>query len=517
VGIANSLGTLTMAIQLKSEWYACLHIPNFHLQAIVRTHPEYKSKAIAILDGQPPAEYVLSMNHHAADKGLHCGLSRVEADLFNAMVFIHRSTDAEQEARSELLNLAYNVTPRIEDRSQPGACTLILDVTASVSLFKNLETIAASILDSVSHINMAATVVMSRNISTAECIAHYQLNLPNSVIIPSGEEERSLANLPIDYLPLTDDQRATLLSWGINYFHELASLSPTELVVRFGQDGKKISDISRGEYHHLLSPLEFTPVIKEISVYDEPISSIDSLLFSFSSMLSSVLKQVSDQYSAVAAMDITCRLQNGREYTRTIKPSVPSSDKLLLLKLLHLNIIEHPPQSGVLRSQMTAHKGKCSNLGQGLFSPQTPDIRDLDVLIARIHSIVGKDNAGSPLITNSYVPDSFTLTSFYTREKMVCLNRAAGNISALRRLRPESEITMVLCDSRPHHFLLHKRYHSVTSTFGPWISNGGWLEPDFWSLECWDISAQTSSGNLAYYCLSHNEIMSQWQLDGIYD
>jgi protein ImuB len=507
-----------MAIQSHQEWYACLYIPDFHLHSILRIHPEYKSKAIAILEGQPAAEYVISINHHAAAKGLHCGLSRVEADLFDNIIFKRRSADAEEAARSELLHLAYNVTPRIEDRSQPNDFTLILDVTKSIGLFKNLETIAASILDSVSRINMMACVVISSNIYTAECIARYQNNFPNSVIVPQGKERRMLGILPIEYLPLTDEHQVTLRAWGINSFHELASLSTKELITCFGQHGKKLSDISRGVQQHLLSPLDFTPAIKQKTDYDDPISSIDSLLFSLSSMLSSIMKQVADQYAAVTAMDITCRLQNGHEYALTIKPSIPSTDKRLLLKLLHLNLVEHPPQSGVLWSQLIAHKGQSNKLQQGLFSPQTPDIQNLDMLMARIHSIVGKDNAGSPFITDSHAPDSCVLTSFCIKENLRDPNPAESTITALRRTRPELSISMVISDSRPHHFSIYHRNHRILSALGPWTNSGGWFDSDFWNIETWDISAQTyRDDTVAYYCLSHNMLRNEWQLDGIYD
>jgi len=42
--------------------FACIYIPDFAVEAIVRTKPLLREQAVAVLDGKPPLVRVIALN-----------------------------------------------------------------------------------------------------------------------------------------------------------------------------------------------------------------------------------------------------------------------------------------------------------------------------------------------------------------------------------------------------------------------------------------------------------------------
>ncbi len=50
--------------------FACIFVPDFSLQAILRAEPSLRSQAVAVLEGKPPLEKILVANEHARTAGV---------------------------------------------------------------------------------------------------------------------------------------------------------------------------------------------------------------------------------------------------------------------------------------------------------------------------------------------------------------------------------------------------------------------------------------------------------------
>jgi protein ImuB len=90
-----------------------------------------------------------------------------------------------------------------------------------------------------------------------------------------------------------------------------------------------------------------------------------------------------------------------------IRPALPTNDKQLWIKLLHLELEAHPPKAAILALRVAAESGSTHKVQFGLFAAQLPESARLDVTLARIRSIVGEGNVGQPVLTDSYRPQEF--------------------------------------------------------------------------------------------------------------
>src|SRR5438067_94689 len=144
--------------------YACIYIPNFLLQAIARTDPALRTKAVAITEGKPPVCRVVAVNHKAAQAGVKPGITKVEAAQFPDLIIRPRSPAQEQAAHAALLDLSFAFSPRVESTA---ADTVILDLAGLDHLFGAPDGIARNLRQRASSLHLKANVAVAANIDAA--------------------------------------------------------------------------------------------------------------------------------------------------------------------------------------------------------------------------------------------------------------------------------------------------------------------------------------------------------------
>lgn len=60
--------------------YACIFIPDFTVEAVVRTEPVLRGQAVAVLEGSPPLCYVVGVNDGARHMGVHIGMTKLQVE-----------------------------------------------------------------------------------------------------------------------------------------------------------------------------------------------------------------------------------------------------------------------------------------------------------------------------------------------------------------------------------------------------------------------------------------------------
>ena len=182
----------------------------------------------------------------------------------------------------------------------------------------------------------------------------------------------------------------------------LAALPEKELIARMGQEGKRLRQLARGEQPHLFVPYEAPLQLQEHMDLDTPVEQLDSLLFVVSMMVQQLTVRATARVLALASITVMLGLEGGSTHTRTVRPALPTNDRQLWLKLLHLDFEAHPPQAPILALSLSADPGRTRKVQLGLFTPQLPETMRLDVTLARIRAIVGENNVASPVLQDTH-------------------------------------------------------------------------------------------------------------------
>ena len=507
---------------MTDELYACLYAREFPVQALLRLRPELREQPCVVMEGAVPLEQVCSLNTKARLLGMVRGMTRVEVDAFPASAALARSLKEEAATRAILLECAGAFSPRVEEQSEDTAFICGIDIAGTRSLFGPPETLARRLVERVRAVGVRACVTVSGNLHAAVCMAR---GLPPSAtvkVIPRGEEAVALAELPLAVLDPSDEQGETFAAWGVRTLGMLAALPEKDLVARMGQEGRRLWQLARGERTNLFQPVEPPLKLAEQMELDSPVELLDSLLFVAAAMLDQLIVRANARLVALAAVTITLTLDGGGMHARTVRPALPTNDKRLWIRLLHLDLEAHPPPAAVLMVALDAEPGETSKVQLGLFSPQLPEASRLDVTLARIRAVVGEDNVGRAALVDTHAPEAFKIDAFRIEALRVTegpaeTTSAAELRAAARQLRPAESISVTLEAQRPAQFYFRGQGFKVERAYGPWLACGDWWQPTLWGNEQWDIVARAADNSLLCCCLVRDRMHGGWQMAALYD
>ena len=501
----------------SAEQYVCLYAKDFPAQALLRLRPELRDRPCVVMEGEPPLERLCSLTRKARLLGLVRGMTRVEVETFSAATVLPRSQKEESAAKAVLLECAGAFSPRVEDISEDHAFLCVIDAAGTESLFGPPKSLAKSLLARIRGLGMTACIAVSHNFHTAVALAKASAPQTPIQIIAAGEERSALAALPLAVLDLADEQVETFGLWGIRTLGMLAELPEKELIARMGQSGKRLRQLARGEMPHLFQPVEAAFTLEEHMELDLPVELLESLLFVVNMMLEQLILRAKVRVLALASITLTLCLEGGTAYTRTVRAALPTSDRPLWIKLLHLDLEAHPPQASIVALTLTAEPGNTSKVQLGLFSPQLPEPSRLDVTLARIRAIVGDENVGRPVLADTNKPWAFGIEPFVIPSGPSPGIVSSQTRSAMRRLRPAEVISVTLQSQRPKAFVFQGKRYDIENLYGPWLTSGDWWQPTLWGLEQWDLVARAQDAKILCCCLVRDRIEDCWQMAALYD
>jgi protein ImuB len=501
----------------SAELYACLYVKEFPAQALLRLRSELRDKPCVVMDGEPPLQQICSLTRRARILGLVRGMTQVEVETFPEVTVLTRSHKVEDATNTVLLECAGGFSPRIEDKSEEGAFLCVIDIVGTAGLFGLPESLARNLLTRIRSLDVTACIAVSHNFHAAISLAKGLTPRTPVRITPLGEEAAALASLPLAVLDTTQEQAETFNLWGIGTLGMLAALPEKELIARMGQAGKRLRQLARGEMPYLFQPVEPVFTLEEYRELQSPVELLDALLFVVNIMLDQLVLRAKARVLALASVSITLKLESGTAYTRTVRPSLPTNEKQIWIKLFHLDLEMHPPQAAILALCLEAEPGSTSKVQLGLFSPQLPEPSRLDITLARVRGIVGDENVGSPILKDTYQPGAFSMGPFMVPSGPSSVIPASQSGSAMRKLRPADLVPVTVQGQRPKAFFFRQKHYVVEHTYGPWLISGDWWQPSLWGFEQWDLVARAQDRTLLCCCLVRDRIEDYWQMAGLYD
>jgi protein ImuB len=508
--------------------YACIFVPDFPLEAILRAEPELRSQAVAVFEGKPLLQKILCVNQMARDAGVLPGMTKLQIESCTEIGLRERSAFQESAAHQALLDCAQSFSPRVEDNAPD---TVLLDVSGLDKLFGPLPKIAREIFSRASQMGLAANVAAAHTLETALLAAR---GFNAVTVVPEEKEAELLGSLPVETLFTPQDELSeaeefleTLHRWGICKFRDLAALPEVELSERLGQRGLELQRKACGGSHRTLVPADPPLVFEEAAELEFPLVLLEPLTFVLNRMLEQLCSRLQSRALAAQELCLELLLENGRQlnsessiFQRTIHLPVPLLDPNILLKLLQLDLNAHPPGAPVTKIYLRIKPAKPRPAQNGLFIPCSPEPEKLELTLARINGIVGQGRAGSPQLLDTQRPQAFEMHRFTpSAAKNGNGNALKDLVTALRIFRPPIAVKVNYQSGKLSHIRSRKQTHiagDVLWAAGPWRSSGDWWEQDAWVRDEWDIAVEQKNG-IALYRLIHDLVGGEWSLEGSYD
>ena len=505
------------AMSTPAELYACLCAKEFPAQALLRTRPVLREQACVVMEGDPPLEQVCSLNQKARAIGMARGMTQTEVETFAQAAILKRSPQAETAAKAVLLECAGGFSPRVEECSKDGAFLCAIDIAGTEKLFGAPAALAQNLRARTRALGFAASVSICHNFHAGLVAAKGLSAGSGPQVIAAGAEKDTLAALPLTVLDLTEEQLETFSLWGIRALGPLGDLPEKELIARMGQEGKRLRQLARGRLPHLFQPIEPEFTLAECAELDAPVETLDALLFVANLLLEQILMRAAARFVAAASITTTLALESGGTHTRTVRLALPGNDRQVWLKLIHLDLVAHPPPAGVLSVTLTAEPGRTAKVQLGLFAPQLPEPARLDVTLARLRALVGEENAGRAVLDDTHAQEAFHLEAFQVSTLRAEESRPSHRRLAQRRVRPAEPISVALRGEQPAALSFRQLFYRIERAYGPWLTSGDWWKPARWSCEQWDVVARAPNGQMLCCCIVRDMLRNEWQMAALYD
>ena len=540
--------------------FACIFIPDFPAQAIIRLEPDLRARPVAVLTGRPPLEKVVALNERARQAGVEAGATKPQLEAWENLVLRARSESQETSAHAALLDCAQSFSPEVEDTS-PGI--VLLNLAGLEPLLGPLPKIAHDLARRVFQMGLEANVAVAANPDAALLAAR---GFPGVTLIPEGHEAERLGDLPVDVLLegfSSDAEEAarwveTFDRWGIRKLRALAALPEVPVSERLGQQGLRLQKLARGAAPRNLRVLEPRLIFAESVELESPIVLLEPLAFLLNRMLEQVCARLRARALAIQELRLNLELatapSNGcasfpqtltRIFTRTLRLPVPMLDAKVFLKLLQLDLQAHPPGAPIVKIHLSADPARPRALQSGLFQPVFPEPEKLELTLARIAGIVGEGRVGSVELLDMHREGAFAVRHFAPAEpaptdpvkqsgKKMAMSMPESEsacpveesakdkmsaVIALRLFRPPLGASVTLREAKPVRMRCLERADiagEIVWTAGPWRSSGDWSEQEGWSREEWDIAVPAENG-LVLYRLVQDKLTGNWFVEGTYD
>ncbi len=492
--------------------FACIYVPDFPVEAIVRAEPSLRSRAVAVLEGKPPLTRVIALNERARGLGLEIGMTKLQAAAFaektesaetgeatdkhggsELAVLRQRSPAQENSAHMALLDVAHAFTPRVEDSA---ADTVLLDLAGFERMYGTAARMGSDLAARIAAIEIEANIAVAANPDAA---LHAARGFSGVTIFLAGKEAERLGELPIHVLldayeitsigklagsaaqrelaVLRAQMLDTLERWGIRDFRALGQLPEHALSSRLGAAGVKLRRLALGQGSRTLVLCEPPSQFEEAMELEFPVETIESLSFVLNRLLDHLCARLEARALAVQEMRLRLQLERliadedstavqqmqaigaasagsrASMFERTIRLPVPMRDAKVFLKLLQLDLAANAPGAPVVKVWIAAEPTAPRSAQRGLFLPITPEAEKLEITLARINAVVGEHRAGIARLLDTHRPDSFQMERFVAtnpsnREKE---RKQIEKHSALsvRRIRPPCRLRVQLSEGRP--------------------------------------------------------------------
>ena len=294
--------------------FACIHIPDFALQAVVRNEPELRLRGVVIVESK--GEVVIAANQAAREAGVRVGMIGLQVANLPSLEIRSRSPAQEESAHAALLDLSFGFSPRVEDTA---ADALTLDLEGLERVFGSPRSdrgepreIARQLRERAAELGFDANVAIAPN-PDAALLAARSPRRPGITLIDSGDAAERLGPLPVNILTTSDEILETLDRWGIRTLAALAALPTEQLSERLGQAGIELQQLARGASPRSLIPAQPSSRFEEAMELEYDEKQLDPLLFLLGRMLSNLCARLAARGLAASELRLVLELAPGEE------------------------------------------------------------------------------------------------------------------------------------------------------------------------------------------------------------
>ena len=388
---------------------ACFFFPHFVVQVEVRDDDSLRGKPI-IIGGLP---YERKVVYDASREALSCGVRqgmplREAYALCPQGVFLPLDEGKHANAFTALLALLANCSPVVE-AGTPGSA--FIDLSYERNEVRFVEEVGR-IIEKRFQLYPFTSIAPNKFVAWAAS----RVATPDKVILIDEREGKDfLEDLPVCFLPASSRTLERLELLGIHRIGQLASLSLAAVSLEFGNEGKRLWELSNGIDGSTLIPWSKAPMLEEQIYFEPAAETIGQVLAGGDELLTRLSQRLRERWQCCLRLTISLHFSNDHIAQRIVHFKEATSCKETMLRHLKQYLEKAKFTASVSEMRLTLTDFCPEGRRQALFLAEPLRHREkLASAISWLRQRYGKGVVGKVLVKpNSPLPeDSFSFTEF---------------------------------------------------------------------------------------------------------
>ena len=387
---------------------ACVELPAFPLQLLLKRHPGWTGRPVAVVDRDKPQGMILQVNEEARAAGVRTGM-RYSAGL-SLTHTLHAGevppADVERGVAA-IVERLHRFSPDVEpSRDEPGV--FWLNASGLSYLHASLGRWAQEIVTSLRACGFRAAVAVGFTRFGTYAVAKTLTPAEPVAVIPDPAVERMRAGrVRLSRLGIEPALRDSLHKLGVRTVHAFLRLPSEGIRRRFGPEARRLHRLAAGD---LWAPLQPQRVIEPLVArcdLDDPETDAVRLLFHLKRLLDRVLATVAARHQALAELTMRLRLDGADVHVERIRPAAPTLDIVLLMNLVRLRLESLSLGAGVIELHVTGCAVAVAAVQQGLFAERpSRDRAAAERALARVRAEFGDGAVVRALLCEAHLPEA---------------------------------------------------------------------------------------------------------------
>jgi protein ImuB len=454
---------------------ACIDLPAFPLQLLLRLHPEWHEHPAVVVDADKPQGIILWVNERARAFRILPGM-RYAAGLALAGKLRAAevpSSEIERATAALTRRLRY-FTPHVEPAShEPGV--FWLDASGLERLYESLRKWAGLIRAELKRDRLDATVVVGFNRFGTYALSKAKRGV--IVLRNAGDERAATRRVPLDRLTIEPSARDALSQLGVRTVGAFADLPPEGIERRFGYEANRFYRLASGSLRVPLQPEPPMPPALQRLFLDHPEADVQRLMVGVERMLDPLLRELQRRGQMLTEIRVGFRFESRPgDHVETVRPAAPTSDAQQLTELIRLRLesLRKLPD-GAVEILLLAKGTPATTEQRELFVEQPKrDMAAANRALARVRAELGETSVVRAQLREGHLPEGS-----FTWDKLETLQPAEPSAVESRRLVRRLHTRPIPLPYRPRQepdgwILRGLDQGPVVRVLGPYVVAGGW-------------------------------------------
>ncbi|MDH4037944.1 MAG: DNA polymerase Y family protein [Candidatus Krumholzibacteria bacterium] len=458
---------------------ACLNLPEFPLQILLRAHPDWRDQPVAVVDRDTAQGTILWSNERARESRILPGM-RYAAALYlapglRAGVVAQNDIDAATGLLIEALRF---YTPDIEP-SREEAGVFWMGASGLSLLYPSLLRWAYLVYEEAMRAGFEAGVVLGYSRFATYALARAS-SRPRVEVSESDAEERARADaVPLSRLNLDADTRDTLARLGITTLGGFLALPGTGIRKRFGERAQSLHRTAKEGLAAPLQPMVAREPARAVVNLDDPEGNLTRLMAVIEREVQTLARRLDERAEVLTGVALQLEFDDGTTAAERLHPASPTLDLMQVTELLQLRLsgtlTAHADARGVTTIRIELEGATATHAQTDLFAARPArDTAAAARALARVRAELGDDAVVKAVLRDGHLPEARFVWEPVTTVPMPQPRSIAATPLVRRIFSRAVPFSPGRSRDASAELIRHIDEGTVRETFGPYVISGGW-------------------------------------------